>query len=310
MSFGRRQLLEKQEAFACLRQEALHSEQELKLLQAQVDREEAGMAAPHAFLSPLREPHAHGASSYPPRSDSGLRPWDPFHLSVSPETGEVEDLKAQLRNVQQQMLDMCTVLRETLGAKAGQSSGVEARSAAFRASQYGRDALDRPAPYSVTRLSRGPTQSAVINARIWMPPPEKWVGKFNNHAELEVFIDASKGYYEAAGKISVDQALDNVAAKHFVKTLFATTEVERVSAYTWATMQLETVKLGDPYSLMDLYKDMRLFWTDPTYTERMMEQFMAVKQNHRPANSRRGYPDRASSRDHGSLRRACCFQYS
>lgn len=108
----------------------------------------------------------------------------------------------------------------------------------------------------------------------------------------------------------MDQALDNVAAKHFVKTLFATTEVERVSAYTWATMQLETVKLGDPYLLMDLYKDMRLFWTDPTYTERMMEQFMAVKQNHRPANSRRGYPDRASSRDHGSLRRACCFQDS
>lgn len=155
---------------------------------------------------------------------------------------------------------------------------------ALSGSVYGRDSARPVIPYDLDRTNRGYLPSAVMDPRIRIPPPESFKGDFNDHAKLEAFITRSRGYYAAAGKISTTESITTDSVRHFVSSLFSSLDNSGISPLNWITARLDQVGGDAPYTLVDLYADMRLFWSDPMFKKRLMDTFMAVRQGIRSAN--------------------------
>lgn len=149
---------------------------------------------------------------------------------------------------------------------------------------YGRTPPPARIPYDLAHPQRQVPKTAEMDPRVKMTAPPAWKGVFNDHAALELFIDSSRGYYLAVGKLSSFDALTTEAIKFFVASLFSTEKIGGLAAQEWLRSRFASVQASRKYTLEDLYDDMRSFWSDPTYGERMLVELHSLRQGTSPAN--------------------------
>lgn len=149
---------------------------------------------------------------------------------------------------------------------------------------YGRTPPPQRVPFDLDHSRRRIPRVAEVDPRVKMMAPTSWKGVFNDHAALEIFIEASRGYYMAVGKLSLDDSLVLEATQFFVSTLFSSEKISGLSALEWLRGRFATVTDSRKYTLEDLYDDMRQFWSDPLFGERMLAELHALRQGSFPAN--------------------------
>jgi hypothetical protein len=262
--------------FHDLRTKWENSEKELERLSLRVDEEQAELAQLQSQLE--EEVPAPRSSAAAFRSSASARPIPvqfPPHLSVP--SGESKDVE---------MVKELTMLRMANARLAEQlaSIGNQTVLGAMRTSQYGRSDPAPLVPFERSLSGRSAVQSAIPTPKVKVPMPVQWKGMFNDHGALEEWIDTAAGYVETAVNISRTEALDSVAAKYHVVSLFSPLEANGSSAASWARMRLQMVVPGVPYTLEDLFNDMRLFWTDPKFEERELQRLHSMNQGRDTAN--------------------------
>ena len=175
------------------------------------------------------------------------------------------------------------MLRLTVSRLEAQLS-VSSAQGAMRNSKYGRSEPAPLVPFERLRSTRGHISSAQALPRAKVPPPAQWKGIFNDHGALEEWVHRAAGYLETAVGIFRHEALDDTAVKYHVESLFSSVEENGTSTASWVRMKLEMVVPGVPYTLDDLFNDMRLFWTDPKFEERELNKLLTMTQGQDTAN--------------------------
>jgi len=250
-----------------------NSDQELERLSRRVDEERAELAQMQSEMEEEEVLSPRSSGSIPvTRTDAKV----PAHaLPVPP-----ADTKATEMARDMQMLRLANA---RLVEQLAQAESVTVQ-AALRTSKYGRSDPPPLVPFERSLSARGDVSSAFPTPKVRVPMPDQWKGVFNDHGALEEWIDTAAGYLETAVNISRMEALDSVAAKYHVVSLFSPAVVNGSSAASWARMRLQSVVPGVPYTLEDLFNDMRLFWTDPKFEERELQRLYSMTQGRDTAN--------------------------
>jgi hypothetical protein len=266
----RRTLQEKRVHFAALRKQWENSDRELELLSRRLDEEQLEMKELQAQLeerTPRNSARLPGKESIPQVL---------FHAPPPPQGSSLSRKEVEMEK-ELRMLRL-TVSRLESRMLAGSEQGV------LRTSRYGRSEPVPLVPFERSLSTRGPVPSAIALPKVKVPMPPQWKGVFNDHGALEEWIHRAAGYLETAVGILRTEALDDVAVKYHIESLFSPAEENGTSAASWARMKLEMVVPGVPYTLNDLFNDMRLFWTDPKFEERELNRLLSMNQGRDTAN--------------------------
>jgi hypothetical protein len=266
---------EKRVRFAELRKQWERSDSELERLSRRVDEERLEMVELQSQLEeeePVFPRSSGRVSDFRAPQILPHPPPPPPGSTLGRKQVEMEQELKMLHNLNARLE------KELLLASTGSGQGV------MHTSKYGRSEPAPLLPFERSLPTRGYMPSAAPILKVKVPMPPQWKGVFNNHGALEEWIYNAAGYLETAAGICRTEALDSVAAKYHVAALFSPVESDGSSAASWARMKLEKVAPGFPYSLDDLFNDMRLFWTDPEFEERELQHLLTMNQGRDTAN--------------------------